>query len=163
MEAHGQPITTTPACARDVTILAVDDHEAFRDVLRDLIAATSGFQLVGEACSGEEATRAVDLLSPQLVLMDVTMPGIGGIAAARQIVKRHHEVAVVLISVDDRSLHPEIVALADSVAFERKQNLRPQTLRELWERRESLGSSRATRLGEQVEPHDHQTRAPVDT
>lgn len=136
MEANGQSLRTIPVRDRDrdrdVTIFAVDDNEAFRDVLRDLIAA-SGFLLVGEACSGEEATRAVDMLSPQLVLMDVTMPGIGGIAAARQIVGRHPEVVVVLISVDDLSLHPDIVALGNAVAFARKRDLRPQKLRQLWE------------------------------
>jgi DNA-binding NarL/FixJ family response regulator len=133
MEANGRSVPTNPVHVRDVTILAVDDHEAFRDVVRDLIAAAPGFLLVGEASCGEEATRAVDLLSPQLVLMDVKMPGIGGIAAARQIVSRHAEVAVVLISLDDLSLHPEVVALGDAVAFARKQDLRPAKLRELWE------------------------------
>ena len=133
MEANGQSAPTVSMDVRDVRILAVDDHQAFRDVLRDLIAAAPGFLLVGEASSGEEATRAVDLLSPELVLMDVTMPGIGGIAAARQIVIRHPDVAVVLISIDDPSLHPEVVALGDAVICARKQDLRPQKLRELWE------------------------------
>jgi DNA-binding NarL/FixJ family response regulator len=133
MEANEQSVRPIPVRDRDVTILAVDDHQAFRDVLRDLIAAAPGFLLVGEARSGEEATRAIDLLSPQLVLMDVTMPGIGGIAAARHIVNRHPDVAVVLISVDDLSLHPEVVAFGNAVAFARKQDLRPQKLRELWE------------------------------
>jgi DNA-binding NarL/FixJ family response regulator len=133
MEANGQCAPKVSVDVRDVTILAVDDHEAFRDVLRDLIAAVPGFLLVGEAGSGEEATRAVDLLSPQLVLMDVTMPGIGGIAAARQIISRHPDVAVVLISIDDPALHPEVVALGDAVTCGRKQDLRPQKLRDLWE------------------------------
>ena len=137
MEANEQSVRSTPVGDRDVTIFAVDDHEAFRDVLRDLVAAASGFLLVGEACSGEEATRAVDQLSPQLVLMDVTMPGIGGIAAARQIVSRRPDLAVVLISIEDLSLHPDVLALGNSVAFARKQDLRPQKLRELWEMRHS--------------------------
>jgi DNA-binding NarL/FixJ family response regulator len=137
MEADGQPVRTSPVRVGDVKILAVDDHEAFRDVLRDLIAATPGFLLVGEASSGEEAPQAVDLLSPQLVLMDVAMPGVGGIAAARQIVARHPNVTVVLISVDDLSLHPDVVALRDAVAFARKQDLRPQKLSELWNMRSS--------------------------
>jgi DNA-binding NarL/FixJ family response regulator len=81
MQADEQSIRTTPVRVPDVTILAVDDHEAFRDVLRDLIAAAPGFLLVGEARSGEEAIGAVDVLLPKLVLMDVTMPGIGGVAA----------------------------------------------------------------------------------
>ena len=137
MEANEQSVRSTPVGDRDVTIFAVDDHEAFRDVLGDLVAAASGFLLVGEACSGEEATRAVDQLSPQLVLMDVTMPGIGGIAAARQIVSRRPDLAVVLISIEDLSLHPDVLALGNSVAFARKQDLRPQKLRELWEMRHS--------------------------
>jgi CheY-like chemotaxis protein len=133
MEANEQSVRPIPVGDRDVTILAVDDQEVFRDVLRDLIATAPGFLLVGEACSGEDATRAVDLLAPDLVLMDVTMPGIGGIAAARQIVSRHPKVAVVLISVDDPSLHPGVVALGNAVACTRKQDLRPRKLRELWE------------------------------
>jgi uncharacterized membrane protein len=83
IEANGSSARTVSVGVRDVRTLAVDDREAFRDVLRDLIAAAPGFLLVGEASSDEEATRAVDLLSPRLVLMDVTMPGIGGIGAAR--------------------------------------------------------------------------------
>jgi DNA-binding NarL/FixJ family response regulator len=133
MDANGQSVPTTHVRIPDVTILAVDDHKVFRDVLRDLIASAPGFLLVGEACSGEGATRAVDLLAPQLVLMDVTMPGIGGIAAARQIVSRHPNVVVVLISVDDPSPHPGVVALGNAVACMRKQDLRPRKLRELWE------------------------------
>ncbi len=146
MEANGRPVPTTPIPVRDVAVLAVDDHEAFRGVVRDLIAAAPGFLLIGEASCGEEATRAVDLLSPQLVLMDVKMPGIGGIAAARQIVGLHPEVAVVLISLDDLSLHPEVVALENAVAFARKQDLRPAKLRELWEMRRN-SPTRITRIG----------------
>jgi DNA-binding NarL/FixJ family response regulator len=145
MEANGRSVATSPVRVREITILAVDDHEAFRDLLRDLIAAAPGFLLVGEASSGEEATRAVDLLSPQLVLMDVKMPGIGGIAAARHIVNRHLEVAVVLISLDDLSLHPEVLALGNAVAFARKQDLRPQKLREFWETHRNC-STRTTPL-----------------
>ena len=133
MEPPGDHDPTIPSRISEVTILVVDDHEAFRDALRDLIDAAPGFLLVGEACSGEEATRAVELLSPELVLMDVTMPGMGGIAAAQEIVSQHPEVTVVLISVNDPSLHPEVVDLGDAVACARKQDLRPRMLRELWE------------------------------
>jgi DNA-binding NarL/FixJ family response regulator len=144
MEANGQYAPIASVDVRDVRILAVDDHDAFRDVLRDLIAAVPGFLLVGEAASGEEATRAVDALSPQLVLMDVTMPGIGGVAAARQIISRHPDVAVVLISIDDPSLRAEVAALGDAVTCARKQDLRPQKLRELWEGHRSHMVARST-------------------
>lgn len=146
MEANGRSVPTSRVPVRDITILAVDDQETFRDVMQDLIAAAPGFVLVGEASSGEQATREIDQLSPQLVLMDVKMPGIGGIAAARQIVSQHPQVAVVLISLDDLSLHPEIVALGHAVAFARKQDLRPQKLRGLWEMHRNC-LTRITRLG----------------
>ncbi len=62
----------------EVAVLVVDDQAQFRAVLREVIARARGFALVGEACSGEEATEAAAVLLPQLVLMDVMMPGIGG-------------------------------------------------------------------------------------
>lgn len=116
-----------------VRTLAVDDHDIFRETLRELIAAAPGFVLVGQACSGEESVRAVGRLSPQLVLMDVTMPGMGGIAAARAILSRYPGVAVVLISVDDPSLHPKANALGNAVAYARKQDLCPNQLKDAWE------------------------------
>jgi DNA-binding NarL/FixJ family response regulator len=130
-----QPVT--PATPDDwaVTVLIVDDHERFRQVLRELVASAHGFELVGEACSGEEATRAVAVLSPQLVLMDIVMPGMGGIAAARSILSNRPAPVVVLISVDDPSLHPGAVSLGATVACVRKQDLRPLRLKELWETR----------------------------
>jgi DNA-binding NarL/FixJ family response regulator len=117
----------------DVKILAVDDHRAFREALRDLIAAAPGFVLVGQASSGEEALRAVECLAPELVLMDVVMPGMGGIAATQAILNRRPEVMVVLISVDDPALYPDANRLGDGVVCARKQDLRPEQLRQLWE------------------------------
>jgi DNA-binding NarL/FixJ family response regulator len=118
----------------DVATLVVDDHATFRETLRDLVAAAGGFVLVGDACSGEEAVSAVDRLSPRLVLMDVVMPGIGGIVATRMILNRHPELVVVLISVDDPGLHPGATALGSAVACARKQDLRPEGLSQLWEK-----------------------------
>jgi DNA-binding NarL/FixJ family response regulator len=127
-ESEALPVTQT-----DVKILAVDDHRAFRDALRDLIAAAPGFVLVGQASSGEEALRALECLAPELVLMDVVMPGMGGIAATQAILNRRPEVMVVLISVDDPAQHPDASGLGDGVACARKQDLRPEQLRQLWE------------------------------
>ena len=118
---------------QDVKIVAVDDHRAFREVLRDLIAAAPGFVLVGQASSGEEAVRAVERLTPELVFMDVAMPGMGGIAATAAILSRRPNVVVVLISVEDPSLHPDASALGDTVVCARKQDLRPQQLKQIWE------------------------------
>ena len=80
-----------------VAVIAVDDQPFFLGVARDVVRATPGFRWAGEAKSGEEAIEAVDHLRPDLVLLDVRMPGIGGIEAARRIAGDHPEVVVVLI------------------------------------------------------------------
>ena len=128
--------------ATEVRTLVADDQESFRDALRHLIGATSGFTLVGEASSGEDAIMAVNRLSPQLVLMDVRMPGMGGIEAARHLASQHPDVMVVLISVHGQEeLPPELVA-GEHAIFVHKQNLRPHTLREIWKktRRQTLNT-----------------------
>jgi DNA-binding NarL/FixJ family response regulator len=63
-----------------------------------MLAASADFQLVGEATSGEQAVTLARALRPDLVLMDITMDGIGGIAAARSIHETHPETATVLVS-----------------------------------------------------------------
>jgi two-component system nitrate/nitrite response regulator NarL len=115
-------------------VLAVDDHQAFRDALRELLAAAPGFDLVGQASSGEEALQEFTRLSPELVLMDVAMPGIGGIAAARVIARSYPDVAVLLLSVDDPAGQLGGEQLGDGVALLRKQHLSPEELRRIWDR-----------------------------
>jgi DNA-binding NarL/FixJ family response regulator len=118
---------------RDVAVLVVDDHRAFREALRDLVEACPGFGLAGMVCSGEEAVDAVGSSAPEVVLMDVVMPGMGGIAAARAILGRCPQTMLVLISVDDPALHPDVSALGAAVLCARKQDLRPAQLQQLWE------------------------------
>jgi DNA-binding NarL/FixJ family response regulator len=120
------------ADASGVRILAVDDHPVVREALRDLIAATPDFVLVGLACSGEEALRDVARLSPQLVVMDVVMPGIGGIEAARTMVSRDPSVAVLLISVDDPSGYLDEQDRSDRIGCLRKQALSTHELSRAW-------------------------------
>lgn len=122
----------TPAATSDVKTLVVDDQQSFRQVMGQLIGATPGFSLVGEARSGEDALAAVEELHPDLVLMDVRMPGIGGIQAAHTLARRHPEIAVVLVSVHGpEELPAELVG--EAAPFARKKDLRPRVLRELWE------------------------------
>jgi DNA-binding NarL/FixJ family response regulator len=104
----------------------------FRGIARDVIAATPGFESVGEAASGEEALRAVDRLDPRLVLLDVRMPGMDGIEVARRLRASHPETLVVLISVEDSIDFPSAAKLGDDVPLVRKQDFGPRLLRELW-------------------------------
>lgn len=111
-------------------MLVVDDHGLFRDVLRDVVLATPGMTLAGEATSGEAAVDAVEEISPRMVIMDKRMPGIGGIEAARLIHARHPEIVVVLVSVEV----PDPVVLGESGAFAflHKRQLSPRALADVW-------------------------------
>lgn len=115
-----------------VRVLTVDDHAQFRAAARDVISATPGFQLVGEATSGPEALRSVEQLAPELVLLDVQMPGMDGVEVARSLSASHPATLIVLISATDPRTLPAARALPRRVALERKQDLCPRRLRQLW-------------------------------
>jgi DNA-binding NarL/FixJ family response regulator len=117
--------------AQSVTVLAVDDQPIFLRTARSLIAATPGFEQVGEAVSGEEAIELAELLHPDLVLVDVRMPGMDGIETARRLTSRDPHPVVVLISLEEM---PEAGDAADTgvAACMRKQELSTRTLQELW-------------------------------
>ena len=116
-----------------VRVLTVDDQVVFRDAARDVITATPGFEPVGDAESGEEAMAEVERLRPELVLLDVRMPGIGGIEAARRITAAHPETVVVLISIEDSYEFPQDVHACGAAAVLRKQDFGPAVLRSIWE------------------------------
>ena len=68
-----------------VRVLVVDDQEPFRRAMASVVDATEGFEVVGSATTGEESLLMAGQLAPDLVLMDVNLPGIDGIEAARQL------------------------------------------------------------------------------
>lgn len=118
--------------SRRARVLAVDDQSPFLAVLRDLVCATRELEAVAEAQSGERAIEAVRETEPDVVLMDVWMPGMGGIAAAREIKAFWPSTLVVLIS----TTHPDELALepddtcADAVLW--KSELAPRLLDDIW-------------------------------
>jgi two-component system, NarL family, invasion response regulator UvrY len=116
-----------------VRVLTVDDDARYRGLVREVIAATAGFDIVGEACSGEDGVAMAAALHPELVLMDVRMPGIGGLEAARRIAARGDDhVAVVLMSADPQTLRAETVC-GRTIGLLRKERLGPRALRAVWE------------------------------
>jgi len=112
-----------------VRVLIADDSDPFRAALRDLVEATPGFVLVGEADSGEAAVAAAATTHPDLVLLDVRMPGQGGVWAADQILAASPDAAIVMITADSgrQAMEDRQLVVAD------KRSLDPRTLIGLWE------------------------------
>jgi DNA-binding NarL/FixJ family response regulator len=82
-------------------VLIVDDHPVTRDGLKTAFGESEEIDVVGEAGSGEEAVRAVEEHKPDIVFMDVRMPGMNGIQATRLIRERHPETRVILFTIDE--------------------------------------------------------------
>ena len=115
-----------------VTVLAVDDQAVFRHTVRELIASTGDFQQVAEADSGAQALRLAAELHPDLVLVEVRVPGMDGIETARLLSDQDHGMVIVLVSLEALVDLPAAVAQSGAVAHIRKQDLSPRTLRGLW-------------------------------
>ena len=96
-------------------VLIVDDHTLLRAGLRSLLAQDPGIEIVGEAADGRDAVRAVGQLSPNLVLMDLTMPGMNGIEAVTEIKRRYPEVRVLVMTLhtSEDFIHASLRAGAD--------------------------------------------------
>ena len=90
-----------------ISVLLVDDHELVRTGIEALLNAAGDIAVVGVAKSGEEAVDAMASLSPDIVLMDVNMPGIGGIEACRRILQDNPEVKIITLSVNKDGSIPQ--------------------------------------------------------
>jgi two-component system, NarL family, invasion response regulator UvrY len=115
-----------------VTVLAVDDQPIFLHAAHQLIADTPGFEQVGAATSGPEAIEMTAALDPDLVLLDVRMPGMDGIETARRIVALDARAVVVLISLEEAPELPASLVTVGAALHLRKQDLSPRALREIW-------------------------------
>ena len=115
-----------------VGVLVVDDQLVFRQVARDVIDATPDFELLGEAASGMEALAAAAELDPDLVLLDVRMPGMDGIETAARLHAGDPVPLVVLITVEEAPNLPSGVHACGAAELVRKQDFGPALLRRLW-------------------------------
>jgi DNA-binding NarL/FixJ family response regulator len=113
-----------------VRVLVVDDQLAFRDAAHELIDATVGFEWIGAASCGEQGVEQAERLRPDLVLMDVRMPGIGGVEAARQIVSRGVPAIVVLVTAGQQ---PSDASPGSAAELVPKERLCGAMLKRLWE------------------------------
>jgi two-component system, NarL family, invasion response regulator UvrY len=114
---------------RDVLVLTVDDQASFREVARRVVEVVPGFRWIGEACSGEEAVAFVRSHAPDLVVMDVRMPGMGGLDAAQRIAADAPGIAILLVSAEEAEAAAFDEADARAATVARKQDFGPALLR----------------------------------
>ena len=98
-------------------ILVVDDHDLVRMGLVRMLSDVTGFDVVGEAASGEEALLMSRSLSPDVILMDVKMPGIGGIEATRKLRLANHDVRVIAVTACDGDVFPTRLLHAGAMGY----------------------------------------------
>jgi len=98
--------------SKPIKILIVDDHPVVRHGLKVLLETDSGLEVVGEASNGIDAVAAFERLSPDVVLMDLVMPGMDGAEATRQILERHADAHILVLTSfgSDRQLFPALDA-----------------------------------------------------
>jgi len=89
-----------------IRILIADDHPLFRDGMHGLLDSVPDTEVVGEATSGEEVIAQAAILQPDVILMDIKMPGINGIAATREILAASPHIGILMVTMldDDESV-----------------------------------------------------------
>lgn len=118
--------------ASAIRVFIADDDPGFREVVRLLIDGMPDLTLVGEAACAEDAIDAVAMLQPDLVLMDVRMPSMGGIEAARTLLGRQADLAVVLMSAHELPAPSGVSNSGPRVMFVLKEHLCRRALLDLW-------------------------------
>jgi DNA-binding NarL/FixJ family response regulator len=116
-----------------VRVLIVDDQEPFRMAARMVVDATDGFEVVGEAETGEDSVSMAAELDPDLVLMDVNLPGINGLDATRQILSGSQRVVVLLVSTYEADEYAPRAAECGAAAYIPKAELDPERLTQAWD------------------------------
>lgn len=126
-----------------VRVLVVDDQPLFRRTMSAVVEETDGFEMVGQASSGEEALDAAAALRPDLVLMDVNLPGIDGLDATRRLRAGEDPPVVVLLSTYDPPDGVRFVDESGAAGYVTKSAFGPDRLAAAWS---DAGGASADRL-----------------
>lgn len=116
-----------------VGVLIVDDQPPFRSVARTVVSLAPGFEVAGEAASGEESVEAAAELDAKIVLMDINLPGINGIEATRRILSQRPETVVILLSTYTEADLPADARTCGAARYIHKEDLSPAVIREVWD------------------------------
>lgn len=98
-------------------ILVVDDHDLVRMGIVRMLADVAGFHVVGDAKSGEEAVIQARALSPDVILMDVKMPGMGGLEATKKLLAAKPSIKIIAVTACDDDMYPTRLMQAGAVGY----------------------------------------------
>ena len=115
-----------------VRVLVVDDQAPFRRAMTAVVEETDGFEVVGQAESGEESVELAAALRPDLVLMDVNLPGIDGLEATRRLLEGDEPPVVLLLSTYDEEAGADFVAESGAAGYVTKSAFGPARLEVAW-------------------------------
>jgi two-component system invasion response regulator UvrY len=100
-----------------INVMLVDDHDLVRKGIRRLLDDRSGIKVIAEATDGEQAIRQVRKQKPDVILMDISMPGIGGLEATRKITQRSPDMKVIVVTVHDDDPFPARLLEAGAAGY----------------------------------------------
>ncbi len=126
------PIADDEGIVNNVRVLIVDDQEPFRSAARMVVEMADGFEVAGEAESGEEGVELAAELRPDLVLMDVYLPGIDGLEATRRIAATDDAPRVLVMSTHESEEFAEAAVAAGALAFVPKSQFGLDELEAAW-------------------------------
>ncbi|OBI73528.1 response regulator [Mycobacterium sp. E740] len=116
-----------------VRVWVVDDQAGFRRATAATLDATDGFLMAGECETGEAAVEMISTAEADLVLMDIHMPGIGGIEATRRLHAAHPGLTVVLMSTYELEDLPAAASACGATGYLKKELLSPESLSRMWQ------------------------------
>lgn len=102
---------------RKTKVLVADDNKHTRSSIRKILELDNQIDVVGEAKSGEEVLNVVETLEPEVIVMDINMPGIGGVEATRQLSIHYADIAIIIISINDESSSFKQAMMAGAKAY----------------------------------------------
>ena len=100
-----------------INVLVVDDHDLVRTGISRMLADVNGIHVAGEAASGEEAIKLTKDLNPHVILMDVKMPGIGGLEATRKLQRSHPDTKVIAVTICEEEPFPSRLLKAGASGY----------------------------------------------
>jgi two-component system, NarL family, invasion response regulator UvrY len=100
-----------------IDVMLVDDHDLIRSGISKMLKEISGINVVSEACTGEEAVQLARKHHPNVVLMDIKMPGIGGLEATRKLLRINSDVKILIVTVCNNDLYPTRLMQAGAAGY----------------------------------------------